>query len=264
MRAVNSDGVYSSTPASITFRILHPIWQRWWFITLVAAIAGLAAYSLYRYRMSRLLEVERVRTRIATDLHDDIGAGLSRVAILTEVVKQQVAGKAEESLPLLTEIADSSRSLVGSMRDIVWAIGPEQNELVEVVMRVRQFASDVLEAKGIKWDFLLPAELERIKLSPEQRRHLFLTFKEAINNSARYAACHNVRLSLATTDHQLVGEIFDDGCGFEDPLPGVSSTGGHGMRNMQRRSTEIGGSLKISSTPGQGTRIRLTIPLGRR
>jgi ligand-binding sensor domain-containing protein/signal transduction histidine kinase len=264
VRAVNSDGVYSSTPASITFRILHPLWQRWWFIMLVAAIAGLAAYSLYRYRMARLLEVERVRTRIATDLHDDIGAGLSRVAILTEVVKQQVAGKAEESLPLLTEIADSSRNLVGSMRDIVWAIGPEQNELVEVVMRVRQFASDVLEAKGIKWDFLLPAELERIKLSPEQRRHLFLTFKEAINNSARYAACHNMRLSLATTDHQLVGEIFDDGCGFEDSPLRMSGTRGHGMANMQRRSTEIGGSLKISSTPGQGTRIRLMIPLGKR
>ena len=106
VRAVNADGIGSANPATVSFTILRPIWQRWWFLTLVAALTGLMAVTLYRYRVARLLELERMRTRIATDLHDDIGAGLSRVAILSEVVKRQVAGSAEQSLPLLNEIAD--------------------------------------------------------------------------------------------------------------------------------------------------------------
>ncbi len=264
VRAVNSDGAYSSVPAVVTFRILRPLWQRWWFILFVGMFMALAVYALYRYRMSRLLEVERVRTRIATDLHDDIGAGLSRVAILTEVVKQQVADTAEQSLPLLTEIADSSRNLVSSMRDIVWAIDARHDELGDVVLRVRQFASDVLEAKGIKWDFALSAELEKMKLSPDQLRHLFLIFKEGINNTARYAACRNVSLSLAIVNHQLVGEIVDDGCGFENALSNAPSTGGRGIANMKKRAAEIGGNVTIDSAPGEGTRIRLMIPLKKR
>jgi len=142
------------------------------------------------------------------------------------VVKQQVAGTSDQSLPLLTEIADSSRSLVSSMRDIVWAIDASHGELGDVVLRVRQFASDVLEAKGIKWDFALSAELEKVKLSPDQRRHLFLIFKEGINNTARYAACRNVALSLVIVDQQLIGEIVDDGCGFENALLPPTSTAG--------------------------------------
>ena len=121
VRAINSDGTFSNAPATVSFTILRPFWQRWWFLTLAAFAVCLGSYWLYRYRVSRLVEFANMRTRIASDLHDDIGSGLSRMAILSEVVKQQTKDPAAESpAPLLTEIADSARDLVSSMRDIVW------------------------------------------------------------------------------------------------------------------------------------------------
>ncbi|HUQ33652.1 MAG TPA: two-component regulator propeller domain-containing protein, partial [Pyrinomonadaceae bacterium] len=148
VRAISGEGAISPEPASISFTIRRPIWQRWWFLTLAAiALTGIV-YTTYRDRVRRLIELERVRTRIATDLHDDIGASLSRMAILSEVVKHQTGGNGNESSGLLTEIADSARGLVDSMSDIVWSIDPRRDDLQSVVRRIRQFASDVLEAQG--------------------------------------------------------------------------------------------------------------------
>ena len=121
-----------------------------------------STYSVYRYRVRQLIELERVRTRIATDLHDDIGASLSRMAILSEVVKRQDEVKSGTSRRMLTEIADSARGLVDAMSDIVWSIDPQRDDLRSVSARIRQFASDVLEARGIKWELKLPPELETV------------------------------------------------------------------------------------------------------
>ena len=263
-RAINQEGTMSSEPALFRFRILPPLWQRWWFLASAATLGGLLGYALYRYRVARLLELERVRTRIATDLHDDIGASLSRVAILSEVVKRQIGAptvSGEHSILLLTEIADSARGLVESMREIIWAIDPRRDDLSNVVYRVRQFASDMLDAKGINWDFQVAPELEKIKLDPEQRRHLLLIFKEAIHNVVRHADCQNVWLSLTVAHGRLCGEIRDDGCSF---LPAEGSLNGHGLENMRNRAAQLGGVIDIFSAPGSGSSITLMIPLKRR
>ncbi len=264
VRALTAEGIPSQQPATVSFTILPPIWQRWWSLTLTALLIGLAIYSLYRYRVARLLELERVRTRIATDLHDDIGSSLSRMAILSEVVRQQIGTTERDSLPMLTEIADSARGLVGSMRDIVWAIDPRRDDLSSLVSRVRQFASDVLEAKHIRWDFRVPLEPNNVKLDPEQRRHLFLIFKEAINNIARHSGCGSVSLNITIEHRKLRAEISDDGKGFTlAPIEPSSTNGseGHGLNNMRGRAAQLGGSLLIHSSPGRGTRLELTIPL---
>jgi signal transduction histidine kinase/ligand-binding sensor domain-containing protein len=265
VRAENSDDTFSVIPASVTFRILRPVWQRWWFLALAVIAVGVMVYAFYRYRMARLLEMANVRTRMATDLHDDIGSGLSRMAILSEVVKQQMGNNAEQSVPLLTEIADSARTLVDSMRDIVWSIDPRRDDLSNVVSRIRQFASDVLEPQKIKLDFQAPSEMEKIKLDPEQRRHLYLIFKEAINNIARHAECASVSLSINVSHNRLIGEIRDDGRGFSDLHPQQSPTnggaGGHGLGNMQSRAAQLGGNLNVDSSPSRGTCLKLTIPL---
>jgi len=264
VRAVSADGIVSKSPATVSFRIIPPVWQRWWFVTLAGMLVGLTIYATYRYRVARLLELERVRTRIATDLHDDIGSGLSRVAILSEVIKQQMGAGAEQFVPALSEIAESARSLVGSMRDIVWAIDPRRDDLSNVIIRIQQFASDVLESRNIEWDFQAPPELEKIKLDSEQRRHLFLIFKEAINNIARHADCKCVSLNISVAHNLIVAEIRDDGRGFAAPQNAHASTngrGGHGLENMRSRVVELGGHLSIDSTPGQGTVLKVTIPL---
>lgn len=266
VRAATSDGTFSAVPASVTFRILRPVWQRWWFIALIVLTMGLIFYALYRYRISRILEFANMRTRIATDLHDDIGSGLSRMAILSEVAKLQVGDTAaKQSVPMLTEIAESARDLVGSMRDIVWSIDPRRDDLSNVVFRVRQFASDLLEPQRIKLDFQAPPDLEKIKLNPEQRRHLFLIFKEAINNIALHAECSSVTLSISVSHSRLIVEIRDDGRGFSDvaatEAPTDGRAGGHGLENMQSRAAQLGGHLSVDSSPGHGTCLKLMVPI---
>ena len=264
VRAVNSDGVSSADPAVIRFRILPPVWQRWWFLALVATGLALVLYRFYQYRVSRLLELERVRTRIATDLHDDIGSSLSRMAILSEVAKRQLEGADVGSASILTEIAESARGVVDSMSDIVWAIDPRRDDLSNVVFRVRQFASDLLGAKGISWSFQAPVEFDKVKLNPQQRRHIFLIFKEAISNSARHADCSSVWLSLAIVQNQILGEIRDDGQGLATSRhPALNARGGHGIENMRSRAAQLGGQLIIDSAPGSGTRIKVEVPVKR-
>jgi len=264
VRAVNADGAVSASPAVVMFRVLPPLWARWWFLSIVLLAVLGAAYMLYRYRVARLLELANMRTRIATDLHDDIGSGLSRVAILSEVVKQQTGSTSPGAAPMLTEIADSARVLVDTMRDIVWAIAPQHDDLGSVIYRVRQFASDVLEPKHIKVDFSATPELEHVKLDPEQRRHLFLICKEAINNVSRHANSSKVTLDISVSGNWVTAEINDDGVGFAAPEPSTNGHGGHGLDNMRHRTLELGGKLDVESAPGSGTRIKLKLPIRKR
>ncbi|MBS1786596.1 MAG: hypothetical protein JST85_02680 [Acidobacteria bacterium] len=283
VRAINASGQTSTEPAVVTFRILPPFYRRWWFVALIAMATGAIGYFAYRQRVSRLVAIERVRTRIATDLHDDIGASLSRVAILSEVVKQQgqlthhedrqngraTNGQNLRSTQMLTEIADSARGLVDSMSDIVWSIDPRRDDLGQVITRTRQFAADVLDVQGISWQFIASADVEKIKLDPEQRRHLFLIFKESLNNIARHAGAKTVSMNLSIAHNRLEAEIADDGHGFTPQPAGTAvavlpkSRGGNGVGNMQARAKELGGELKIDSTPGKGTRLTLSVPLKR-
>jgi ligand-binding sensor domain-containing protein/signal transduction histidine kinase len=273
VRAVSLDAngfPVAGPEATLGFTVLPPIWRRWWFLSLGGlALIGLG-YLGHRYNVARVVELERVRTRIATDLHDDIGASLSRMAILSEVVKQ-VNGHNPQSAQMLTEIADSARGLVDSMSDIVWAIDPRRDDLQQVVARTRQFAADVFEAQGVHWVFEVPPATEqafaKIKLAPEQRRHLYLIFKESINNAAKYSSCRSFAIKLHVQPQQLHAEIQDDGCGFDwqpaqaKPVLLSKSRGGNGLQNMQARAAELGGTLQIETAPGRGTSLRLTMPL---
>ncbi|MBI3951603.1 MAG: hypothetical protein HY314_14220 [Acidobacteria bacterium] len=264
VRAINADGIVSPNPAVVTFTILRPIWQRWWFLMLAAIIVGAVSYPLYRYRVARLLELERVRTRIATDLHDDIGAGLSQIAILGEVLKQQNAVAHPASAHMLTQITDTARGLVDAMSDIVWSIDPRRDTLNNLILRVGRLAADLPDPKGIACHFQASPGVEAIKLTPEQRRHLFLIFKEALNNIVRHADCTSVSLVISVTDHHLSAEIQDNGYGFARTVAdedGDPPHRGHGLKNMQARAVELGGQFRIDSVPGGGTRLNLSVPL---
>jgi signal transduction histidine kinase len=209
-----------------------------------------------------------VRTRIASDLHDDIGAGLSRMAILAEVARRQLQTPDTQATTILAELGDSARELVASMSDIVWSVDPRRDDLGSVLQRVREFASGLLEAKGIEWRLDAPADAERIKLTPDQRRDLFLVIKEALNNAVRHADCRTVRLVVQADRAGLIADISDDGHGFAEvvtaatphPLP----QGGYGLRSMRARATRAGGQLTVISAPGQGTCVQVAMPFRRR
>ncbi len=264
VRTVTADGALGR-PATVDFRVLPPVWRRSWFLTLVLALVSGALYQLHRYRVTRLLAIERIRTRIATDLHDDIGSSLSRIALLSDVVRQQVEAAHPASGQRLGQIASSARDLVSAMADIVWALDPRHDDLEHVVRRIREFAADVLGGSGVAWSLETPTDAGHLRLDAEPRRHLYLIFKEAITNVARHAGAREVVLRLGVQDGRVQAEIRDDGHGFAShpsaALP--RSVGGNGLRNMQARAEECAGKLTVDSAPGRGTRILFELPLDR-
>ncbi|HEY1403858.1 MAG TPA: two-component regulator propeller domain-containing protein [Pyrinomonadaceae bacterium] len=270
VRAVNTDGVESTEAASVAFTILRPIWQRWWFVTLAALLSGGFAFALYRYRIARLVELERVRTRIATDLHDDIGSSLSQIAILSEVVSQRVPADNAPVIEPLSVIAGTSREMVDSMSDIVWAINPQRDHLSDLTQRMRRFASDILSARDIAFRFHAPDAEQDIRLGADLRREVYLIFKECVNNLVKHSECREAEIELRIVNHWIVLRVGDDGRGFDatqtaQPSNGNGvSLGGHGLPSMRRRAVALGGTFEVVSERGRGTTSTLKVPARRR
>ncbi len=291
VRAVNSEGLASQKPAVVSFKILPPIWLRWWFLALAILLVLTVLYLIYRYRMARLREVnaalaeakraeedlgkaraerlaelERVRTRIATDLHDDIGASLTQIAILSEVAQQQNKASSGTVAEPLEMISNVSNELVGTMSDIVWAINPQRDHLRDLTQRMRRFASDVLSARGIAFDFDAPASDSDIPLGANLRREVFLIFKESLNNIVKHSNATRADIELNFSDHHLTLKIADNGNGFESeksaPALFANERGGNGIFSMKRRAKEMNGELEITSEVGKGALIVLRLPLG--
>jgi signal transduction histidine kinase/ligand-binding sensor domain-containing protein len=259
LQAVSANGTVSAAPASVQFRILPPLWWRWWFIALLAGAVAALAYVAYRYRMAQILEIANVRARIATDLHDDIGSNLTRIAILSEVARQHLgtADSRQQDDPL-SSIADISRESIASMSDIVWAINPQRDRLLDLVRRMRLHAEQLFTARGVKLNFQAPAEEEDVKLRSDTRRDLFLIFKEAINNIARHAACSEVIIAFQLRGDRLVLDVSDNGVGFD---PSTISDG-LGLTNMRRRAERLGGTCEIRVGPEGKTTVHAVVPAG--
>jgi two-component sensor histidine kinase len=254
VRAINADGLASAAPAVVSFRLLPPVWRRWWFLSLAAMLAASLIYWVYRYRLEHLLELERVRTRIATDLHDDIGSSLTQIAIMSEVAQRN--GTDARAAEPLKRIADLSRELVDSMSDIVWAINPRRDHLGDLAQRMRRFASDVLTGAGAEMEFRTPVERADAFLGADVRREVFLIFKESINNATRHSGCKRVEVHLNVEGSHLLLSVRDDGRGFASQPNGH----GHGLASMRERARRLGGRLETTSEPGQGTLVTLTVP----
>ena len=204
--------------------------------------------------MARLLEIERVRTRIATDLHDDIGSSLSQIAILSEVAHQRAGGKAGEPVE---RIGTLSRELLDSISDIVWAIQPHKDHLSDLKQRMRRFAADVLSARNVEMHWSVSDSGRDYELNAELRRQVYLIFKESINNIARHSRATEARITLQVVDRRLALEVSDNGCGIERRDQGD----GNGLNSMKLRAARLGGELEIRSAGGQGTTVLLRAPL---
>jgi ligand-binding sensor domain-containing protein/signal transduction histidine kinase len=259
VRVMNAEGSFSPSEASVDFVILAPIWRRGWFLAIVVALAGLIAYTLYRYRVGRFLEIERVRTRIASDLHDDIGSNLTKIAILSEVAQHQFGREGTDGDPL-SSVARISRESLDSMGDIVWAINPKRDTLRELLRRMRGFATDIFTSRNIEFSFHHPDHNLDLKLGPDVRRDVLLIFKETINNAVRHSGCTKAEIELKIVGASLMLRVSDDGKGFD-----AAETGeGNGLVSMRRRAESLHGKLTIGSTAGQGTSVILWAPISRR
>jgi signal transduction histidine kinase/ligand-binding sensor domain-containing protein len=254
IRGLTPEAIASARPARVRFRIATAVWQRWWFLLLsAAAIAGIG-YGVHRYRLAQAVALERVRTRIAADLHDDIGSSLSHIAILSELAGQRVEPQQEAVRRPLAEIEQVSRELVDSISDIVWAIDPRRDHLRDLVQRMRRWASDVLTGRNIEFTFRAPPE--DLALDAETRREVFLVFKEAVHNLVRHSGCTEASIDLRRDGDSLVLQVADNGKGL-DPDP---ESQGQGLASMQRRAARLGGEARIRSN-GPGACVSLRVPL---
>jgi signal transduction histidine kinase len=231
------------------------VWRRWWFLTSAIAILSALALMAHRYDVSRRLEVERMRLRIARDLHDDLGASLTRMTILTELASREARPQNPEAGRDLGRIAEMARGMVDALGELVWAVDPRRDDMASTSRRIRRYASDVLEPQGVAWTFEI-SDAGFPPLSPEQRRHVLLIFQEALRNVARHAQCSRVDLSLSFVGGEYLARIRDNGCGLPDPLPGLGS----GMLNLRSRAAALAGTLSILSSPGEGTDLTVRFP----
>jgi signal transduction histidine kinase/ligand-binding sensor domain-containing protein len=255
VRALDSDGQSSLVPATVSFSIMKPVWQRAWFVSLMAAALAGLIYALYRYRLSQALGLERVRMHIATDLHDDIGASLSQIAILNEVALRRLRGSDGDPAGLLATAAQSAREVVDAMSDVVWAVDPKHDRLDDLVLRMRRFAEDLCAARGIELSFSAPEDGAR-RLDAQVRRQIHLLFKESLNNAVKHSGCRRIQAELRMASHALTLRVTDDGVGFDSS----AASDGHGLASMRRRCEALGGTLRIRSAPGDGTEVRISIP----
>jgi signal transduction histidine kinase/ligand-binding sensor domain-containing protein len=263
-RAVTPDNVVSPSPATLSFTLLRPLWQRWWALTLAAAAAGLLAWAFHHARLARVVELERVRRRIAADLHDDLSSSLSRISILAELARRRVAepqAQAQEAA-FIDQIGETARELMETTADIVWAIDARRDDLESLLVRIRRFAGDLLEERGVSVRFAAPPRAAEISLRPEAKRELYLVLKEALHNAARHAGASEVRIEVAERSGELVAEVRDDGVGFAPGDPGAGGArAGHGLRNIRERAAKLGAKLSVDSAPGAGTCVRLSLRL---
>ena len=198
--------------------------------------------------------------RIATDLHDDIGANLTKISILSEVAKQQFGNGDGDANNPLSSIARIARESVASMGDIVWAISPRRDSLLDLVRHMREHAEEVFALGDVSLSFGTPRIEQNMRLGIDLRRDVFLIFKEAVNNAARHGQCANVKILFSAASSGLSLLVEDDGVGFAS----VAEDEGQGLPSMRRRAQMMGGKLYVESEAGHGTTIRLEVPIARR
>jgi ligand-binding sensor domain-containing protein/signal transduction histidine kinase len=254
VRALNSDGEASPAPATVEFRVAPPLWRRAWFQAILIAAALAGAVSVHRARASRLLEIERVRSNIALDLHDDIASNLSQITIFSEIAMREAGVDSRAGEPL-ARIAETARDTVECISDIVWSIRPQMEG--DLLQRIRRVGSDALTSRQIEVSFHFPEEVRHLGLDPNTRRQVYLIYKEAVHNIVRHAQATAVEISMSVDGGKLLLKVGDNGKGMEAPEEG------NGLPGMRARAASLGGALEIHSAAGEGTEVELRAPLKR-
>jgi signal transduction histidine kinase len=276
--ACNNDEVWNENGAALAFTVLPWFWQTWLFrLAAVATGAGLVGGSALwigrrrvRARLAQLERqqaVERERARIARDIHDDLGASLTRITLLSQTVRAELEGQ-QQAAADLDQIYGTARELTRAMDEIVWAVNPRHDSLDSLVTYLGRFAQNFLSAAGLRCRLDVPLHLPAWPLTAEIRHNAFLAFKEALHNAVKHARASEVRISLELSSEGFVLIVGDNGCGFE--LNGFKDGtalseritrlgGGNGLVNMRKRLEEIGGRCDWDTAPGEGTRVKLVI-----
>jgi signal transduction histidine kinase len=232
----------------------------------VVLLSFALAYRINYYRLEKekyqaeviqqLQENEQIRSRIARDLHDDIGSTLSSIGILSQVVEYQIDKNPLSVKELVQRINESSQKVQRSLSDIVWTTRQTSNSFGEVLVKMKEFAAEVFEPKNINYYFQTE-NLPEIQLSANKQYNLYLIFKEAINNIVKYADATEVNIEISFENSELRLFVKDNGIGFDETL----IKAGNGLGNMRKRAESLGGSITILSRVGKGSSIELKVQI---
>ena len=264
LMGTNSDGVWSKNTASINFTIPPHFWQTWWFIPSIIAglilITLLTIFILLRIKVKRAVEIirireeesERVRKKTAIDFHDELGHRLTRISLLTEIIKRKIGFSFSDLRPLLDQISENSAKLYDGTKDFIWAIDPQKDSLYELVVRLKDFGDEIFGSTEINFNVEgISDELQKATLDMDLKRHLMLIFKEGMNNSLKHSNGTKVTLSSNLKEDEFELVLEDDGKGFKP----TENFKGNGLKNMKQRATNLNADIQIDSKPGNGTKL---------
>jgi len=251
--ACNNDGVWNNAGAVLAIQMLPHYWQTWWFKTGAAAACVGLLIVFYRARVERLQEIEELRIQIASDLHDDVGSRLTKVAMVTELVDRETPAT-DRSKPHIENISGTVREITRAMDEIVWTINPRNDTLDNLANYVFQYATEYFQNTDVRCRLDVPAELPDYPISTEERHNLFMAVKEAFNNVLKHSSATEVRVGLTVADNLLTITIADNGKGVSASLSGPA---GDGLANMKQRLQRIRGRFAFKSAPGLGTTVTL-------
>lgn len=250
-QSMNGFGPVTRLAISVT----PPFWQTWWFVAAAILVIIAALYALYRYRIHQVLAMQNIRSRIATDLHDDIGSTLTNINILSELSKKNLHHEREANL-FLNRIAEEVNISSQALDDIVWSINKDNDTIEQTVARMRRYASEIFDNANIPYTMQADEHISDRKLKMELRRDLFLMFKEVINNICKHAQATQVAIKVGLEKKRLHLVISDNGVGFDTTLP----THRNGLKGLHTRVSKWKADIDIRSSEGEGTTIRISLP----
>jgi ligand-binding sensor domain-containing protein/signal transduction histidine kinase len=266
--ACNNAGVWNENGAAMSFVVAPFFWQTWWFrLSVGTVLVGGLVFSIRlheRRKVRRKLEelerrhaIDRERARIARDIHDELGAGLTQIGLLADLGLSHTADP-EQKQTSFSKIGSRARTAASALDEIVWASNPRNDNLPRLADYLCQLADDCFESAPVRCRKEVPTGLPAVPVGAELRHQLALTVKEALTNALKHSSAGTVRLRLTWNAPELLVSVEDDGAGFE---PGGDSSRGNGLRNQAARMQEIGGTVGIKSAPGQGTHVILRVSL---
>lgn len=253
---------WNNKEATLSIIILPAWWQTWWFYSTVTLIIFISLYGFYRYRLKQQTNILLLRNRIAGDLHDEIGSTLSSISLAGTVLQKKLKDANSDIHFLLLQINKNTATMMESMSDIVWAVNTSHDSFDDIIHRMRAFTSEILEPKDCMAHFKYSENIRATVFDMNQRKNVYLIFKEAINNIAKYAEATHVWVSIHIKDKKVTMSIRDDGKGFDmNGTDTKSKFSGNGLHTMRKRAEELKGALSVLSEPDKGTEIILNFTL---
>lgn len=268
--ASTGNGLWSPQPASVRLVFRPRFWQTAWFRSAgVLLVLGGVAYAVRRrerqhaarriHRLERQRAVDQERARIARDLHDDVGASLTQVALLSQLARNNLTRKPERAGQQVQEIFNTAKQVTRSLDEIVWAVNPVHDTIESFALFLGAFVQNYSHAAGLRCRVDVPENLPAAPLEASIRHHLYLATKEAIHNVAKHAGASEIRLTIALESGEMLVSIKDDGRGFDSGT--VVGPHADGLRNLQSRFAQLGGTCTRLSVPGKGTTVAMRAPL---